>query len=648
MISEYDSELLDQIKAYLNDKSYPYAIMLDGVWGIGKTYFIKNVLMANLETEYKTKYVSLYGCDTKECIEEAIYNSILEDLMGVEAKIEEMATDKTYGDVAKRRKKMARIGVSFLKREMLHFVYDKWQGINNLSSDLKKAVIDNIDFDKYFLIVDNLERCSCRIDDILGVLNELVEFDEMKMLIVVNEKEISNICLSQNIEGKYAVAADKNIMVSTGDYQARGVGENNGMPPEQLRERAKFIFSDADTNRYKIIREKLIGHTITYLPNVSGVMHKIIQNSVSSEKLSAILDGQVGQYVRLMSHYKHTNFRTFQFFIGKIKYLYNACSRMKICNDKNKDWLMERVVEQGFYACLSYKVNVGYTERSSSSQFSLQVTLQFIDQYVFFGIYHPDKAKKELIAYCENHNEISFESNDPYVTLAKEYYKHDQAWVEDKTANVIDCLENNRYRVGQYGNLMLMLAKLKAAGVCLKYYDMALKIMQKNICDNNMSARKKIEIPNNDLPDSDKIRLMEDVDTLNIYLVVYGRKQSDYTFFEMLEQADWFKLLKSNLEKDANSAMRPPIFRYATADVWIKCFLNSNIENLAEFREFIMAYYPDYPVSQAMRLDAKDMKKISDNLKIAMEKAGKMDAIKELNLKWLIKLLSEKSEWATI
>ena len=38
-----DEELLSEIKYYVENKFYNYAVMIDGAWGSGKTQYLKQV-----------------------------------------------------------------------------------------------------------------------------------------------------------------------------------------------------------------------------------------------------------------------------------------------------------------------------------------------------------------------------------------------------------------------------------------------------------------------------------------------------------------------------------------------------------------------------------------------------------------------------
>ena len=52
--------IIEYIKKYIVSDVYPdSAIMINGGWGSGKTYFIKNILVSNLEETLKIKEMHL-------------------------------------------------------------------------------------------------------------------------------------------------------------------------------------------------------------------------------------------------------------------------------------------------------------------------------------------------------------------------------------------------------------------------------------------------------------------------------------------------------------------------------------------------------------------------------------------------------------
>ena len=86
-----EEQLLDEIKHYVSDNSYNYAIMIDGEWGSGKTYFIKTTGTQTIKNYEVTRtspkevgYISLYGCKNVEDIQERIIVKVLARISKIE------------------------------------------------------------------------------------------------------------------------------------------------------------------------------------------------------------------------------------------------------------------------------------------------------------------------------------------------------------------------------------------------------------------------------------------------------------------------------------------------------------------------------------------------------------------------------------
>ena len=82
-----EKEIITEVERYLSDTSYNYAVMIDGDWGCGKTYFVKNSLFkaidghkAGTEHHRTPKYISLYGIKTVSDIQDAIVFDLAEEI----------------------------------------------------------------------------------------------------------------------------------------------------------------------------------------------------------------------------------------------------------------------------------------------------------------------------------------------------------------------------------------------------------------------------------------------------------------------------------------------------------------------------------------------------------------------------------------
>lgn len=138
-----------------------YAVMLNGPWGIGKTYLIKRFLQQNAEQVGKYVYVSLYGLTSIDEIDSAVLQALFPALGWGVTKIG------------------ARLGATALK----------YIGIND--EKLKFSDLVNR-FEANLFVFDDLERCEASINKTLGYINEFVEHAGCKVIILANEAEINS------------------------------------------------------------------------------------------------------------------------------------------------------------------------------------------------------------------------------------------------------------------------------------------------------------------------------------------------------------------------------------------------------------------------------------------------------------------------
>ena len=284
---EYTEGIVEEILHYLKDNTYPYAVLLDGPWGIGKTHFVKTDLRQRLsEDEWAkntmtVKYVSIYGCSSKDDIRTTILETIFADY--VDGVIDKHQSKDIHGAKKINQAKHIKLGLSFVERNLTFFLAKK--GINIEKRNILDGVIDLSD---YFFIIDDIERCTCSMDELLGVLNDLVEHESVKMLLVANELEISNTIPVGNCNEalEYLVASDTRIIVGESQIKTSsqsGSSSETSFDINRLKQRASDIFSDSQRRSYyDTIKEKLIGHTIMFQPDLASVMHLIIKDTVGN------------------------------------------------------------------------------------------------------------------------------------------------------------------------------------------------------------------------------------------------------------------------------------------------------------------------------------------------------------------------------
>lgn len=139
---------------------------------------------------------------------------------------------------------------------------------------------EKVDYGDFFstddkvLCFDDLERANVDVVDILGYINNFVEHDHIKTIIICNEKELSTKFKSSNLEMKTFIATyllDKqNELTKTVDKPM----------VEKIRDKIEYVFDNA--NDYERIKEKLIGETFEYAPKfnyiINGLLYRFENN----------------------------------------------------------------------------------------------------------------------------------------------------------------------------------------------------------------------------------------------------------------------------------------------------------------------------------------------------------------------------------
>lgn len=73
-----DNDVIDNIKYYIYSEESDYVIMIDGEWGSGKTYFVKNSIIPMITSaNLKPLYISLFGVNTLDEIKEKMFYEMI-------------------------------------------------------------------------------------------------------------------------------------------------------------------------------------------------------------------------------------------------------------------------------------------------------------------------------------------------------------------------------------------------------------------------------------------------------------------------------------------------------------------------------------------------------------------------------------------
>lgn len=455
-----EREIKEEVIRYIDDKNYNYALLIDGEWGSGKTYFITHDIKSVIENheqegENRTfKYISLYGIKSTDEMEESIFWSILdENIFKFKDKIE----GKISSSMANREKTSKVNPVLTTTKKIIGTAIQKLE----LGYKSYEYIQDFIRLDRYIFIFDDVERSECQINDLMGYINGLVEHENVKVILVANEKEIGRYERNEFKELQYLVASDAKIQIpmeSIFNKVAKTDKEKEDkFNIEEVERRRKKIFSDiAFDGNYKRIREKLIGITIHYEPDFSEIMHKLINRSNLDIELKKKLDENVKSFVDELKDKHHYNLRTFQFFLSKMDYIYSEFNRYKDIESKYWDRILDFLIENCFILCIAYKGNIQEPEDELGKiMYRRRLILHSVDNYVRNSVFAEDEFRKELKQYIDIEVKNKLDDDDPYSLLYNQYYIQPQSWVQEKINEILDKLELDMYQVSIYIKLYM-------------------------------------------------------------------------------------------------------------------------------------------------------------------------------------------------
>ena len=168
-----NQHIANYLDYYCNLKSPGFAVMLDGEWGCGKTWFAKkyrNDFNCN-NKEKKILYISLNGISSLGEIDGNLLLAIAEGLGNVSSKIPRNA------QVITRKLLKAANSIPF---------FDKFKPIIHIIDFIEGLSISN----KFVIVFDDLERCNISIELSMGYINSFVEHLGMNAIIIGNSTKL--------------------------------------------------------------------------------------------------------------------------------------------------------------------------------------------------------------------------------------------------------------------------------------------------------------------------------------------------------------------------------------------------------------------------------------------------------------------------
>lgn len=298
-------DLVESILDYIRADYTDYAIMINGEWGSGKTYFWNHKVRNKIESmqingkQYTTIYMSLYGISNLEDISKKIF---IETTQLMDKNLRKYMNSHGQTSIPE----YAKTGL-----DMANFFGVTQNG-------------DKIDYAKFFstddkiLCFDDLERANVDVIDILGYINNFVEHDHIKTIIICNEKELSTKIKNSNVEMK--------TFIATYLLDKEGALTKTDKPMvEQIKDKIEYVFDKA--NEYERIKEKLIGETFEYAPEFNYIINGLLMRYENSPELIRFLRENTGLIISTFNKSGTRNLRILKHALNDFKKVFEMVSK---------------------------------------------------------------------------------------------------------------------------------------------------------------------------------------------------------------------------------------------------------------------------------------------------------------------------------
>ena len=325
-------DLVESILDYVRSDYTDYAIMINGEWGSGKTYFWNHKIKNRIDgmqfngRKYTTIYMSLYGISNLEEISKKIFIETTQLMDENMKKYLETTGSHSIPEYAKTGLNMA-----------------------NLFGVTQNG--DKVDYAKFFatddkvLCFDDLERANVDVIDILGYINNFVEHDHIKTIIICNEKELSTKLKNSNLEMK--------TFIATYILDKEGSLSNTEKPMvERIQDKIEYVFDKA--NDYERIKEKLIGETFEYRPEFNYIINGILMRYENDKELIRFLRENTPYIISTFNKSGTRNLRILKHALNDFKKIFEMVNK----NNPNTNYRVMQTMLI-FTIAISFEIKAG-------------------------------------------------------------------------------------------------------------------------------------------------------------------------------------------------------------------------------------------------------------------------------------------------
>lgn len=368
-----NESIKNAIDVYIQEEKSDYAIMLNGPWGCGKTYFVKNELIDYLQDELEDKnkqkfkrnvfYISLFGISNLD----ELYNNIALQILNIKT-TEYLEEKKRLNNPLSMEKNEK---VKFVETNKLSWIsgiinkglkiFPKNEAVNSVITEIYK---NKINFNKYIFVFDDLERSTLNCNELLGFFDQITDQNGMKAILICNEAKMNK-------------------------------------------------------KHYKKFKEKVIGLTIDYHSDIDNNFDSLAEMYLNDEECKRYVIKSKKDILYLFNIAETSNLRTLIFIFKRFKELYNEILKIYELWDTEKQYLDKFMKEvllnivgssilikdkhqsnnfKGEKRIISY-VDINENKEENSNLRGMYSAYNFVDNYLMKYNFNKSETEKVVIEF---------------------------------------------------------------------------------------------------------------------------------------------------------------------------------------------------------------------------------------------------------
>lgn len=619
-------ELKEVIRNYVNNEKANYAVLIDGAWGSGKTYFYEHELKEDISKIENGKnhrkvnvYISLYGISSIEQLSKELLTNFL-----VGARLQgDKQRQKVYRQVSRV--------MGILSKSFSFSISGVSVNLDEFINELK----NNIDLKDMIICLDDFERCAVPVNELFGMINSLVEHCNCKVIILADEDNIGKMYANTNVEAKYLTLLTGKSLIVKQENKAQ-IGVNNGsgsanvneITAEELKKFNEEIYSE--NYIYKDIKEKVIGLTLKYTSNLRDEYQPVLTDTVNSPELSAMLLQKKETILEWMNRCKNRNIRIMKRWLLHFERIYEVIQ--KNYTDSQYSRYFDKIFDR--FAAYSIRVACALGNNRPLHNWGKDIEIGFVSLgddvfadrqgYRFIDDFFIDLVlKEERVCHAAKViiKEAQEEENYNREAAKGQAYKKLTQWYfleEEEVSRNLQCLkaeiEKDEYTPQSYQHMIALLVILNKKELVEKAFIEDITAILKN----KLAERKdKIDVENfgQDLPDQDSQELFRELyDPLYSLIMEKNRELDKQEIDLMLDYSSGTGFMHYCFENADKFLLKKSFMQYIDFDKLINVIRTGDLKGIYDIASGFEKVYGFDNLREFYEEDADMLKDLAERL----------------------------------